>query len=537
MTPSSPRRTLKRWAGRAPLAMELDQRLRPGPGAHPAGYGLERLQAVLPAWRSAVMAARPAGPPAGKLLVIASLRWWVEYCTAVGLLLSAAGYDVDLGTFPYRTWTDPADDYDVRRQNAYLGRVLGSLKGVLRWRDLSRPDGVKIDGGLVESLEHQSLIDVQYTLQKESLDLQPDTPEGRLFALRRSRNLAAARSVRPLLEREHYDAVLIPNGSILEFGAVYRTSRQMDGVAVTFEFGEQRERMWIAHNAEAMRLDTRGLWAARGEASLAPDQVDRLSALNQARRGAASWGTFARRWQAGRSQGALAAAAQLGLDPERPIVLLCTNVVGDSLALDRQVFGAGMAAWLSETVRFMAAHPQAQLVVRIHPGEMRGAGHPSAEIVRESLPEQPAHVLVIPPDSAVNTYDLIELADVGLVYTTTVGMEMAMQGIPVIVAGNTHYRGKGFTIDPPDLPAYLQALAKALAERTRLPEPQVELAWRYAYRFFFEYPFAFPWHLIGFWDDVAARPLPEVVRPDRLEAYRPALQALAGHPIDWSQPR
>ena len=29
------------------------------------------------------------------------------------------------------------------------------------------------------------------------------------------------------------------------------------------------------------------------------------------------------------------------------------------------------------------------------------------------------------------------------------GMEMAMAGLPVIVAGKTHYAGKGFTIDSP----------------------------------------------------------------------------------------
>ena len=56
---------------------------------------------------------------------------------------------------------------------------------------------------------------------------------------------------------------------------------------------------------------------------------------------------------------------------------------------------------------------------------------------------------MIAPTEKVNTYDLIAAADVGLVYTTTVGLEMAMCGIPVIVVGDTHYRERGFTNDPP----------------------------------------------------------------------------------------
>ena len=55
---------------------------------------------------------------------------------------------------------------------------------------------------------------------------------------------------------------------------------------------------------------------------------------------------------------------------------------------------------------------------------------------------------------------------------------------------------------------------------------------RYAYRFFFEYPFSFPWHLIGFWDDVEARPVEQVMAsPDE---YLDTLRALVGEPIDWT---
>jgi lipid A disaccharide synthetase len=59
----------------------------------------------------------------------------------------------------------------------------------------------------------------------------------------------------------------------------------------------------------------------------------------------------------------------------------------------------------------------------------------------------PENIRLLPANANVNTYDLVQAADAGLVFTTTVGMEMAMSGLPVIVAGQTHYRGKGFTLD------------------------------------------------------------------------------------------
>ena len=62
----------------------------------------------------------------------------------------------------------------------------------------------------------------------------------------------------------------------------------------------------------------------------------------------------------------------------------------------------------------------------------------------------------------MNTYDLMDMADLGLVYTTTVGLEMAMRGIPVVVAGKTHYRNRGFTQDPHTWVEYFKTLNKNL---------------------------------------------------------------------------
>jgi lipid A disaccharide synthetase len=70
------------------------------------------------------------------------------------------------------------------------------------------------------------------------------------------------------------------------------------------------------------------------------------------------------------------------------------------------------------------------------------------DVISRVLPELPEYIRVISPEEKTNTYDLIAAADLGLVYTTTVGLEIAMSGVPVIVAGETHYRNKGFTLDP-----------------------------------------------------------------------------------------
>jgi hypothetical protein len=149
------------------------------------------------------------------------------------------------------------------------------------------------------------------------------------------------------------------------------------------------------------------------------------------------------------------------------------------------------------------------------------------------LPEPPEHIHLVAADDPINTYDLIDTADFGLVYTTTVGMEMAMSGVPVVVAGKTHYRDRGFTHDPDTWHAYQALLERGIGE-SGLTHEQVDLAWNYAYRFFFEFPQPFPWHLLHFWDELQEWPVRRVLDDRGQALFGDTFRYLTGEPIDWA---
>ncbi len=531
---------IKETVGRLPGTAEAYQRWIVRDRHPTTGYAMDQLVRDLPEWVEHVREARSRDGVSEprRVLVFAYRQTWFEYATALSLLLAGVGHHVDLAFLPYRRWFETVSDFDVRRQQSYIREVLAPLGDLVHVQNLLRLKRKALPPTWRGEIEKQSLLDVQYILQREDVDPGLDGEAGGLYRFRLRRNLHVAEAAHSLLTERSHDVVMIPNGSVLEFGAFYRIARKLGVHTVTFEFGEQRERMWLAQNDEVMRLDTRDLWRARGELPLSESELSALRSLYAARRGAQIWENFRRRWQAQESQGAQAARRELGLDPGKPVVLICTNVVGDSLALNRQVFTEGMADWLMGAVRHLAKRSDVEILVRVHPGELLGAGHPSVEIVRGALPELPSHVHIIPPESEINTYDLIELAHLGMVYTTTVGLEMVMSGVPVVVAGATHYRGKGFTHDPESWDEFGGAVDGLLSRPLgqRLPQEQVELAWRYAYRFFFEYPFPFPWHLVDFWEDVRNRSLGDLLSPGGLVPYARTIKALLGDPVDWSNP-
>jgi hypothetical protein len=307
---------------------------------------------------------------------------------------------------------------------------------------------------------------------------------------------------------------------------------------VTYEFGEQRQRIWLAHDGEVMRQETGDLWEVRRDTHLNDRQWDQIRLLFASRQSASLWENFSRLWQGVPTQGGEQARQALGLDG-RPVILLTANVIGDSLTLGRQAFSQSMTEWLERTLAHLAARPDVQLVVRIHPGERYTRGPSVAGVVERTLPDLPENIHLVQASDPVNTYDLVELACLGLVYTTTAGLEMAMSGVPVVVAGQTHYRGKGFTYDPDSWESYFDLLEQMIAapDLFRLTRPQVEQAWNYAYRFFFEYPLPFPWHLRFFWEEFEPWSFTKVLSDEGQAHFGEAFRCLSGERRNWSRAR
>ncbi len=520
--------SLKELLGELPLTAEIYWHFRQGGGPTDPHFSLERLKERLPEWTAAAGEARRRRPPGKKVAVFATLHYWIEHAALLSLALAGLGHDVTLAYLPYNSWKKPAPRFDLRRQDAYARRVLRLAEPLIRVQGLLAARAA-LPAALETAADEVAFRDTQYSRQREDITLDDE-----LYRLRQERNRHAGAAALSWMEGLQPDVVIIPNGTILEFGAVYAASRHLGLEVVTYEFGEQNHRIWLASNAEVMRQDTTDLWEACQGRKLTGERYDRIQALYAARRQATRWENFARQWQGAPSQGGALVRAELGLD-DRPVVLLATNVIGDSLTLGRQIFTDSMTAWIEQTVTFFSGRTDAQLVIRIHPGELVTQGPSVAEVVERVLPALPQHIHLIPADAATNTYDLMEIADLGLVYTTTAGMEMVMSGKPAVVVGRTHYRGKGFTLDPQRWKDYFDTLDRVLRDPPayRPTRAQIDLAWAYAYAFFFAYPHPFPWHLVHYWRELEKWPLARVLSAEGLAAFEDTFRYLTGEPVDW----
>lgn len=527
--------SLKDLLAKVPWLPELYWRVVDGggPTIHYAGRNtLDRLMAHLPEWGAAASESRERYAEGLDLHIFSTYRYWIENACLLGHALHGLGHQVSLSYLPYYKYQAPNNAFDLRRQNAYIKSALRGASPPLRVVPLMDQPGVtgKLPEELERRVEEISLLDAQYALREEDINR-----EGEVYRLRLMRNRFAAERALGFLSREPPDTVIVPNGSILEFAVVYHVCRYLGLTVVTYEFDEPRERIRLALNDEVMREDTTQLWQAHEGVDLRPEQKEQIESLIQARRGGDAWGDFEVRFQDRPPQGQDRLRAALGLD-SRPVVLIAPNVFGDSATLGRQVFSKGLSSWVERTVSHFLEKPEVQVVVRVHPSEAKlSYGSFIGQLISSRFPALPEHMTLVEAADPVNTYDLIEIADLGLVYTTTVGLEMSLSGVPVIVSGVTHYRGKGFTLDPHSWDEYFELIDQVVADpgAYRLTEKQVRAAWQYAYRFFFEFTLPFPWHLLYFWEDVDKWPLRRVLSPVEIDRFIPAFRALAGKPVNW----
>lgn len=180
-------------------------------------------------------------------------------------------------------------------------------------------------------------------------------------------------------------------------------------------------------------------------------------------------------------------ARQIGVDFSKPCIGLLTNVIWDAqLHYPANAFPS-MLEWLFQTIDYFSRRPELQLLIRVHPAEIRGS-LPSRQLVvneiKNAFPHLPENVFIIPPESQVSTYAAVMPCNAVIIYGTKTGVELTSVGIRVIVAGEAWVRNKGITMDASSAQDYFKLLDRLPFEQS-LDEATIARARKYAYHFFF----------------------------------------------------
>lgn len=291
-------------------------------------------------------------------------------------------------------------------------------------------------------------------------------------------------AVRRLLETFDFESAVFHHGIYVPQGLVGEVCRQMKIRVVNWNPAYRKRCFIFSHGdtyhhtlmSEPVSKWEKIRWDSRMETEL-------MDYLRSRWRGTNDW-----IWYHDRPQEDLDyISRQTGVDFSRPCVGMLTNVMWDAqLHYPANVF-PNMLDWVLKTIDYFSRRPELQLLIRVHPAEIRGS-LPSQQLVVDEIkkvfPVLPKNVFIIPPESQISTYAAMTACDAVIIYGTKTGVELTSIGINVIVAGEAWVRNKGITLDASSVEDYFRLLDR-LPFRKSLDEATVRRARRYGYHFFF----------------------------------------------------
>ncbi len=495
-----------------------------------------------PYWMQ-VVTAPPVEPPRAsrRIFIFTAYRGTISNQLALAALLAWRGHHVTIGYLPKLRSPVKSPLADHASAPSYLkaafSRVYEASGGRVEVVDLSQYSDLNAPLD-IHRIERQAISDAMIMLGRESHDEPGDEEKIKYF---RELGILAQRIFWGYFAPrcDQFDLVLIPNGATFETAHLRAVVSRLQMPFNSLEKSTFRNDRAIYHGDDTVSsVDVDLAWKNRIKLGYCEPAFREFviahstHLMNERRMGSTT--NWQYKLQRAPMQDAKAAMTDAGIDSTRPFALICTNVPYDAGYLFLTSIFPSMKAWLIETVRFLLDQTDLQVVVRAHPGEASYFGFQEkseANLEKAGLLPSP-RLRIIPGDATTNTYSLIEKCKFGVVFSSTVGYEMAMMGKKVIVGSEVYYGRRGFTIDASNRDDYftkLKALATEPGTPTLSPDQMGDAAlFHFMYHYVQHWPY--PWH-----NPRAQRDLPPevLVRSGAVRRYLPTLDSLATPPEEF----
>ena len=161
------------------------------------------------------------------------------------------------------------------------------------------------------------------------------------------------------------------------------------------------------------------------------------------------------------------------ISQHKQVVPVFTNVIFDTSQVHANTVFPHMFAWLEEVLGIIRAHPETLFVIRAHPDEMRTT-KASRESVRDWVISHQVdlepNVIFIDSNEFISSYDLILRSKFVMIYNSSIGLEAAILGTPVLCGGKARFTQYPIVFFPSSPQAYRQLTEQFLgAKKIDLP--------------------------------------------------------------------
>ena len=161
-------------------------------------------------------------------------------------------------------------------------------------------------------------------------------------------------------------------------------------------------------------------------------------------------------------------------DDLRYDIVVPLNIRWDSAALSRQRIFASVEEWLVALLDWVSEQPGVSICIRQHPRERLGFAKGSDDLrpLLERYSALGERLRFVAAADEINTYDLLRHVKAVLPHTSTIGIEAAFLGKPVVIGTSVYYEDFGFVQHPATRDEYFAQIADALAGKIVVSDDQ-----------------------------------------------------------------
>ncbi|HYN80894.1 MAG TPA: hypothetical protein VES88_05280 [Gemmatimonadaceae bacterium] len=299
--------------------------------------------------------------------------------------------------------------------------------------------------------------------------------------------LLSAESARVAIERFKPQRVFMSHGVYVDWGPALHTSLAHLIPVTTWKSSYLAARFLFHHvadgNVDFYQLSDRA-WQERAAAPLAEEEESSLDAFlyNRYHHPVGFDMQILHRYTGETER----LRSKYRLERGKPVWGIMSHISWDSVADYSPMAYQSFDEWMIDTIEQVSQIPEVQWLIKVHPSETgydREVG--VQRLIETHFPTLPSNLRLIPADEALSPLEFFDLLDGGVTVYGTSGLELALSGKPVILAGEAHYGRKGFTHDGFTIDSYREILRRARSIGRPTAE-QTALARQYAYSIFMQ---------------------------------------------------
>ncbi len=322
----------------------------------------------------------------------------------------------------------------------------------------------------------------------------------KLFEKIQKRNLNFAIKFKSFVKKNKFDNYIIDSGSWAEYGVAFTILQELGKTITCYGYKNDKKSIMISKNTPFNNLNVDEAWKKMKNNCIRKSSftIEKISKKKFYKKDV--FLNFHTEDPLKKQK----IYKKLFLKKNNYTILILTNLAFDTTVLTKKTnyLFKSHFDWLKKTIDFLGTKNNCNIIIRPHPAEKLTNCNMSCErYINNYLDKLRDNFIVLPSQTSINTYGLIDIADLGLVYSSDIGWEMVLKNKPVISGGMGAAWGKNIQYDPKTLKDYFNKINFFIKKRNfTLPNLKKTNAVKFMNFYMQEVPKTFPFPLFEYWN-------------------------------------